>query len=226
MPVPLAVMPPFMAYQSLVMGDAFGKGFQYGKRKISAMSNEQFNALSEGDLLKDSMSEYTRMIPTVKEALDSSTELQVYIVKEMMRVLPVLIKEFGESLVIGVGSRVEKEVAFIQNVVNPPLQGFIPPEEKPGGEEFRKEISDVRDKTMAEQIKREIDVMHRDMDVVTSKIAGLSASLKNPRVANSTSERNRVNSLINGLRNSWQRMSQKHLKLKLKYKNLTGKYIA
>ncbi len=32
-----------MATQSMVMGDAFGQAFQYGKRKISAMSNEEFN---------------------------------------------------------------------------------------------------------------------------------------------------------------------------------------
>ncbi len=50
LPIPLAMMIPFMGAQSLVLGKAFGEGFQYGKRKISAMTNEEFNKLTPSDI--------------------------------------------------------------------------------------------------------------------------------------------------------------------------------
>ncbi len=103
MPVPLAIMPPFMAYQSIVMGDAFGRGFQFGKRKVSALSNEEFNKLTISDVYGDVAAEYTRMIPTVEKAMAQSTELQVKIVEEMLRVLPALIKAGGEGFVEDIG---------------------------------------------------------------------------------------------------------------------------
>ncbi len=96
MPIPLAIMPPFMAYQSLVMGDAFGRAFQFGKRKISAMSNEEFNKLDIVQLYEGISNEYTRIIPTVEKAMAQSTDLQVAIVTEMLKIIPALAKElFG-----------------------------------------------------------------------------------------------------------------------------------
>ncbi len=99
MPIPLAIMPPFMAYQSILMGDAFGKGFQYGKRKISAMSNDEFNKLDLSTLFEESVVQYKRMVPTVKEAMDDSKDLQNHIVKQLFAIIPNLLKDFfgGES---------------------------------------------------------------------------------------------------------------------------------
>ncbi len=94
MPIPLAIMPPFMAYQSLVMGDAFGRAFQFGKRKISAMGNEEFNKLDIVTMFETISNEYTRMIPSVEKAMSQSVELQVSIVKELLRVIP----ELGKAL--------------------------------------------------------------------------------------------------------------------------------
>ncbi len=98
MPIPLAIMPPFMAYQSLVMGDAFGRAFQFGKRKISAMGNEEFNKLDIVTMFETISNEYTRMIPTVEKSMSASTELQVAIVKEMLKIIPAL----GQMLIKGV----------------------------------------------------------------------------------------------------------------------------
>ncbi len=75
-PFPLALMIPFMAGQSLAMGEAFGKGFQYGKRKISSMSNEEFNALNFQQLSESIATDYKVMIPSMKESLKASDELQ------------------------------------------------------------------------------------------------------------------------------------------------------
>ncbi len=65
-----------MAGQSLAMGEAFGKGFQYGKRKISSMSNEEFNALDFKQLSESIATDYKVMIPSMKESLAASDVLQ------------------------------------------------------------------------------------------------------------------------------------------------------
>ncbi len=75
-PFPLALMIPFMAGQSLAMGEAFGKGFQYGKRKISSMNNEEFNALNFKQLSESIATDYKVMIPSMKKSLEASDELQ------------------------------------------------------------------------------------------------------------------------------------------------------
>ncbi len=88
MPIPLAMMIPFMATQSIVMGDAFGKAYQFGKRKISAMSNEEFNALKLSDLIADMQVEFKASIPSIKQSINDSTELQNHIIAEMLLILP------------------------------------------------------------------------------------------------------------------------------------------
>ncbi len=86
-PLPLALMMPFMAGQSMLMGDAFGKAYQYGKRKISAMSNEEFNALTPEMLGKSIVTDYNAIIPSLEEAVQSSTEFQRIIIQELGNIL-------------------------------------------------------------------------------------------------------------------------------------------
>ncbi len=92
MPIPLAMMIPFMAAQSLIMGDAFGKGYQFGKRKISAMSNEEFNSLTQSDLITSMQQEFKKAIPTIQQTLDDSSELQTTIIEEMIKIVPEFLK--------------------------------------------------------------------------------------------------------------------------------------
>ncbi len=65
-----------MAGQSLAMGEAFGKGFQYGKRKISSMSNEEFNALDFKQLSESIHTDYKTMIPSLTQSIRESKVLQ------------------------------------------------------------------------------------------------------------------------------------------------------
>ncbi len=150
MPIPLAIMPPFMAYQSLVMGDAFGKGFQYGKRKISAMSNEEFNKMTPSKLMEESQLEYTRMIPTVEKAMASSKDLQVFIVQEMLRVLPELGKKFVEQLT--------------------DIGGSIAPEQTVEGGGFRTRAGAIPNKEEAE-IQELIQKIAEKQKVVDTRVA-------------------------------------------------------
>ncbi len=82
-PFPLALMIPFMAGQSLAMGEAFGKGFQYGKRKISSMSNEDFNALDFKSLSESLATDYRTMIPSLEQSIRASDKLQSAVIQEM-----------------------------------------------------------------------------------------------------------------------------------------------
>ncbi len=108
MPIPLAIMPPFMAYQSLVMGDAFGRAFQFGKRKISAMSNEEFNALTISKMFEEISNEYTRAIPIVEKSMAASLELQVTIVKELLKTLPAIGQMLNELGVSATGKTLDE----------------------------------------------------------------------------------------------------------------------
>ncbi len=86
-PFPLALMVPFMAGQSLAMGEAFGKGFQYGKRKISSMSNEEFNALNFQQLAESIHTDYKMMIPSLEQSIKASDRLQDAVFKALADVI-------------------------------------------------------------------------------------------------------------------------------------------
>ncbi len=84
LPIPLAMMIPFMGAQSLVLGKAFGEGFQYGKRKISAMTNEEFNKLTPSDIAANSRKELQDMIPSMKASITDMRDFQSFIVHELI----------------------------------------------------------------------------------------------------------------------------------------------
>ncbi len=94
-----------MAGQSLLMGESFGKGFQYGKRKISAMSNEDFNKMTAADLGQEIATDYTAIIPSLEEAVRASTAFQRMIFQEMGEILKLIpseiLKFFGLESLLG-----------------------------------------------------------------------------------------------------------------------------
>ncbi len=96
-PLPLALMLPFMAGQSMIMGEAFGKSYQYGKRKISSMSNEEFNKLSPKDLANEIMSDYNNIVPALSNSVKASSEFQSTIIKELVDV----VKNLPQDLIFG-----------------------------------------------------------------------------------------------------------------------------
>jgi len=115
-PLPLALMMPFMAGQSMMMGDAFGKAYQYGKRKISAMTNEEFNKLTTGDLGREILTDYTAIIPSMTQAIKQSTTFQSFIIHELAEI----VKNLPKDLVEGLGVQPTSPQAIIQNYRPPP----------------------------------------------------------------------------------------------------------
>ncbi len=77
-----------MAAQSMIMGEAFGKSYQYGKRKISSMSNEEFNKLTMQDLATQLETDYKAVIPSVTRSMTASQDFQEFIIKELAAIVP------------------------------------------------------------------------------------------------------------------------------------------
>ncbi len=92
LPVPLPMMIPFMGAQSLVIGKMFGEGFQYGKRKISAMSNEEFNKLTFEDMMSNARTELKASIPTMQAALQDMQPMVETVVREFFNYITLITK--------------------------------------------------------------------------------------------------------------------------------------
>ncbi len=111
MPLPLAMMIPFMGIQSAVMAKQFGENFQYGKRRISAMSNEEFNKLTPAMLQERTNNELKAMIPNMKQSIIDMQGFQEFLVKEFVKMI-------GDILVAGLG----KIIGVSDNDVDQALQ--------------------------------------------------------------------------------------------------------
>lgn len=96
-PLPLAYMVPFMVAQSLAMMEAAGRGWQFGKRKISAMPNKEFNKLEYIDMWNDSTANVRDMLPGLEKMFDTSTIYQGKIFEHMFALIPVFINKMAES---------------------------------------------------------------------------------------------------------------------------------
>ncbi len=97
-PLPLAIMIPFMAAQSFAMGEAFGKSFQYGKRKISSLTNEQFNKLTAEALHAEVQNDISKMIPHMKKSFDRMEKFQSEVVNSIIRGIAETIGNIGGAL--------------------------------------------------------------------------------------------------------------------------------
>ncbi len=98
LPVPLPMMIPFMGAQSLVIGKMFGEGFQYGKRKISAMPNEEFNKLTFEDIMSNARTEMQNSIPTMQAALQDMKPMVQTVVHEFTNYLSLVISQAPKEL--------------------------------------------------------------------------------------------------------------------------------
>jgi len=94
LPVPLPMMIPFMGAQSLVIGKMFGEGFQYGKRKISAMPNEEFNKLTFEDMMSNAREELKASIPTINASLQDMRPLVDVVIREFL----IYVNEISKTL--------------------------------------------------------------------------------------------------------------------------------
>ncbi len=116
-PLPLAMMLPFMAGQSMIMGDAFGQSYQYGKRKISAMSNEEFNKLTHDDIQKDIIKNYKQMIPNLADGMVASNEFQRLIIQEIAKIIPTLPSDVTSGIFGGIQGLAKEAAAELNKLI-------------------------------------------------------------------------------------------------------------
>ncbi len=64
-----------MAAQSFIMMYQAGEGWQYGKRKISAMSNEEFNKLTPNIVMEKQAIVLRDALPTIQKSMDDMTPI-------------------------------------------------------------------------------------------------------------------------------------------------------
>ncbi len=72
----------FMGAQSYLMMYMAGAGWQFGKRKISAKSNEEFNALDVTSLYKQMTTELKESIPTIERSMNDMTQMVAPIIEQ------------------------------------------------------------------------------------------------------------------------------------------------
>ncbi len=121
MPLPLAMMIPFMGIQSAVMAKQFGENFQFGKRRISAMSNDEFNKLTPKLMMSNANKELADMIPEMKESITSMNDFQEFLVREFLIMIDNIIKAgLGELLGLS-----QSSMDKIENSIEHFLHGHI-----------------------------------------------------------------------------------------------------
>ncbi len=85
--VPNPQMLAFMPIQSYLMMYFAGAGWQIGKRKISAIPNDQFNKMSANDLLQGFTADLRGSIPTLERSLQDVSPL-----------IKVLVEQYGDFI--------------------------------------------------------------------------------------------------------------------------------
>ncbi len=84
MPLPLPIMIPFMMWQSAAIAAGFGTYFQYAKRRVSAMSNEEFNKSNPHDLVNAMYDELIVAMPSSFKKIETLTPI---ILDSMLKML-------------------------------------------------------------------------------------------------------------------------------------------
>ncbi len=136
MPLPLAMMIPFMGIQSAVMAKQFGENFQYGKRRISAMSNDEFNKLTPKMIQDNANAELKAMIPSMQDSITDMRHFQEFMIKEMISTIGDLLRS-GLGFLLGIPEgQINQAIQDIEHFLHghPDLhrpEQFIGPPEEP-----------------------------------------------------------------------------------------------
>ncbi len=113
-----------MAAQSAVMGEAFGKHYQYGKRKISSMTNAEFNKLDGGDVFGSIVTDYVKIIPQIERAMNASQKFQDKVLKEIIAIIPRLPQTIIEGLTGGDSGTQGTQLSGIPSFLLPATAGL------------------------------------------------------------------------------------------------------
>ncbi len=88
----------FMGTQSFIMMYQAGEGWQYGKRKQSALSNEEFNKQTPLSIMNRQRQELINALPSIKDSMNAMTPLINTIVTQYGDFLAEIIKATPEAI--------------------------------------------------------------------------------------------------------------------------------
>jgi len=100
--IPNPQMPAFLGAQSFIMMYQAGEGWQYGKRRISALSNDDFNKLTPQSLMERQAMELKGAIPIIENSM-----------RNMNRMIPMIIEQYGDFIRLAIKTMPQ----FAQNIV-------------------------------------------------------------------------------------------------------------
>ncbi len=122
--VPNPQMLAFMGAQSFIMMYQAGEGWQYGKRRISAMSNEEFNKLTPQMVMEKQAVVLRSSLATIERSMNDMTPMIGTIVKQYGDFIREIIAAIPEALqnAMGVSSPPGGKQALL-----PGVPGFITP---------------------------------------------------------------------------------------------------
>ncbi len=96
--VPNPMMLSFLATQGFAIMYYGGAGWQFGKRKVSGMSNEEVNAMTPNDFLQKLHGETRTMVPTMAQGMKDMTPLISTTIEQFGSYIREAIKAFPQAL--------------------------------------------------------------------------------------------------------------------------------
>ncbi len=125
MPLPLPIMIPFMMWQSAAIAAGFGTYFQFAKRRVSAMSNEDFNKSDPHELVNSMYEDIVKSIPSSFAKVDSLTPV---ILQSMNVMLDQAVKWFQGVITGNIGGTPNPFNVSNIGGPTPELGDFVPGE--------------------------------------------------------------------------------------------------
>ncbi len=114
-----------MPIQSYLMMYFAGAGWQIGKRKISAIPNDQFNKMSANDLLKGFTADLRETIPTLERSMNDITPLVGVLVEQYGEFIKEIIRVTPSTAQNIVGSLVNPKGALVPPAFGPELEKLV-----------------------------------------------------------------------------------------------------
>ncbi len=110
--VPNPQMLAFMGAQSFIMMYQAGEGWQYGKHKQSAMSNEEFNKQTPLSIMQNQAAVLRTALPTIVKSMNDMTPMIGEIIRQYGDFMQEIIKVIPQTLLTGTGGKSPEQILF------------------------------------------------------------------------------------------------------------------
>lgn len=214
-PFAIPAMAAYMWFQSAATGEGFGMPYQYSKRKISAMSNEEFNMMDGAKIAEISLSDIRAYVDALPEFFLEARRVNVMFLKELTHLWKDAV-DFGFEMVGSNFSGAPSPETGVQpnpdyvpepDKFLPPIAGTdsLPPTKKTPP----KKPSPTGDQRGAEIMKRQIDDLEEKM-LNQKRIVDVHYPNPDDKGRSAKEHRGRLTDMINAL-------YKKRLEFKKKY---------